>query len=98
MSALIIGGDKLGRIKDELYKKGFTDIDHITGRKKGENKEVILLRAEKADVVIVLVDFINHCIVTNLKNKISNPNIIYSKRAWSYIEKPISDFVNQDKN
>ena len=50
MSALIIGGDRLGRITDELYKKGFTDIKHITGRKGGERKIKIYSQMQKADL------------------------------------------------
>ena len=31
MSILVIGGDNLGNITDELIRNGFNDIVHITG-------------------------------------------------------------------
>ncbi len=97
MSALIIGGDRLGRITEELHKKGFTDIKHITGRKGGERKIRIYSQMEKADLTIVLVDYVNHVIVNNLKNKINKNNkcnnVIYAKRSWSHMEKCINSFM-----
>jgi hypothetical protein len=93
MSVLIVGGDRIGKIKEQLHKKGFTDIDHITGRKKGETKEWILLRAQRADMVIVFIDFISHSTVINLKNNAKQSNIIFSKRSWSFMQNHIDSFM-----
>lgn len=100
MCALIIGGDRLGNITDELYKKGFTDIRHISGRKGGEKKVNMLLEVERADLTIVLVDYINHVIVNNLKNKVNKLNktsVIYARRSWSHMEKYVNNFVVNNK-
>lgn len=94
MSALIIGGDKLGKIKDNLEKRGFDKIEHISGRKSSDRRSRISNKAEKADMVLILIDFINHGVVTNLKNNVNNPNIIFSKRAWSCIEESLNGFKN----
>lgn len=103
MSALIIGGDRLGKITYELYKKGFTDIKHITGRKGAERKRSIYCQMKKADLTIVLTDYVNHVIVNNLKNEINKNNkcnnVIYAKRSWSHMEKSVNSFMmNKDEN
>lgn len=94
MSALIIGGDKLGKIKSELEKRGFERIEHISGRKSSDRKVRISNKAERADMVLVLVDYINHGIVTNLKNNVNNSNMIFSRRSWSFIEEALNGFMD----
>jgi hypothetical protein len=94
VSALVIGGDKLGKIKNELERRGFNKIEHISGRKSRDRKIRISNKAERADMVLVLTDFINHGVVTNLKNNVSNPNVIFSKKAWAFIEKALDGFTN----
>lgn len=101
MSALIIGGDRLGRITEELYKRGFTEIKHISGRKGGERKKNMVENVVKADLTIVLTDYINHVIVNNLKNrvnKLDKSNVIYAKRSWSHMEKYINNFMIDKEN
>lgn len=94
MSALIIGGDNLGSIPYKLYEKGFKDIDHISGRKGGDRRGDILLRIDRADLVIVLVDYISHCIMKNTKEKLKGvkTKMIFTKRSWSYMEQEINNF------
>jgi hypothetical protein len=41
MSALIVGGDKIATIKDELFARGIVDVEHWNGRKNGEKYRVI---------------------------------------------------------
>lgn len=87
MNALIVGGDNLGTIPDKLHQKGFNNIEHISGRKGWDKKAGILIKLEKADLVIVFIDFASHCLVKNTKEKIRSLNInaIYTKRAWSHL-------------
>lgn len=100
MNVLIIGGDNLGTILYKLRQKGFNNIEHISGRKGWDKKISVLLKAEKADLVIVLVDYVNHCIVKNTKEKIRNSNTkaIFSKRSWVQLENPINDFMAMQRN
>lgn len=100
MSALIIGGDNLRTILYKLRQKGFTNIEHISGRKGWDKKISILLKVEKADLVIVLVDYINHCIVKNTKEKIktSKSKAIFSKRSWVQLETHINSFIEMQKS
>jgi hypothetical protein len=100
MSVLIIGGDNLGTILYKLRQKGFKNIEHISGRKGWDKKISVLLKVEKADLVIILVDYINHCVVKNTKEKIrsSNAKAIFSKRSWVWLEDPVNNFVAMQKN
>lgn len=36
MSVLVIGGDHLGKIPSKLEKAGFTQVIHVSGRKRGQ--------------------------------------------------------------
>ncbi|WDC84674.1 DUF2325 domain-containing protein [Caloramator sp. mosi_1] len=89
MSALIIGGDKIDTVIKGLKNKEFDEIKHISGRKNGDKINSSINKAVKYDLVIVLTDYINHCIVTNLKNCNSKNRIIYCKRSWPLIEENI---------
>lgn len=95
MKVLIIGGDNLGSILCKLQEKGFNNIEHISGRKSSDKKVSGLLKVQKADLVIVLVDYINHCVVKNTKEKLRNSNTkaIFSKRSWVQLENHINNFV-----
>jgi hypothetical protein len=88
MNVLIIGGDNLESILYKLHEKGFNNIEHVSGRKGWNKKMNMLVKSQKVDLVIILVDFINHCVVKNTKEKLKNSNIktIFSKRSWVHLE------------
>jgi len=75
MNALIVGGE-------------FNNIEHITGRKARDKRACILLKLEKADLIIIFIDFVSHTVMKNTKEKIRmlNANAIYTKRSWSHLE------------
>lgn len=82
MTALIVGGDRLGKIPKVLNDKGIEDYIHWSGRKKYMyNKEI----PANVDMVIVLCDFINHNTAGLIKKMTKSLNIpcIYSKRSCS---------------
>ncbi|WP_027308186.1 DUF2325 domain-containing protein [Caloramator sp. ALD01] len=89
MSALIIGGDKIQTLVKGLKTKGFNEIEHISGRKNGDKINSSINRAEKYDVVIVLTDYVNHCVVNNLKSCSTRSKVIYCRRSWPLIEENI---------
>ncbi|WZL73459.1 DUF2325 domain-containing protein [Clostridiaceae bacterium 35-E11] len=82
MTALIVGGDRLGNIPDLLSAKGIHKYIHWSGRKKGmRNREV----PTNVDMVIVLYDFIEHNLATIIKKQSKNMDVpcIFAKRASS---------------
>lgn len=91
MSVLVIGGDNLGNIKDNLKEEGFDQITHITGRR---SKEQTYKLPKNTDVVLVLTDYLNHQTSKNVKKQIKNSSskVIFSKRSWSSISKSLKDF------
>lgn len=90
MSVLIVGGDHLGSIPRELDKIGVTDIQHLTGRTGQKMRGNI---PEKADLIILLYDFVNHNLAYKIKKLAGNRGIpiIYAKRSWSSIYQKIKD-------
>ncbi|WP_066504656.1 DUF2325 domain-containing protein [Abyssisolibacter fermentans] len=93
MTALIVGGDKLGNIPQVLNNKGVDDFIHWTGRKKlMYNKEI----PSNIDMVIVFYDFINHNTAGAIKKMTKNLEIpcIYSKRACSDLAKKMDNCRN----
>lgn len=95
MTALIIGGDNLGGIQYKLRDKGFDNIQHITGRKGWDKKIGAQLKSVDINVIIILVDYVNHSVVNNTKKILKNLDVktIYSKRSWVHLENYIDDFV-----
>jgi hypothetical protein len=93
MSTLIIGGDNLHSIQHKLKQRGFDKIVHVSGRNGWDKKLNDLLRSSKVDVIIILVDYVNHCVVYNSKKilKSSNVKTIFTKRAWSHLETHINN-------
>lgn len=89
MSVLVVGGDKLGNIEGKLAQNGFSDIFHITGRKRGDRKFKI---PNEIDLVLVLVDYIEHPLMNIIKKETRKQGIklVFSKRAWSHIENKIN--------
>ncbi|MGC9796595.1 DUF2325 domain-containing protein [Fervidobacterium riparium] len=82
MSALIIGGDYLGKIEEKLKSFGFERIKHCPGRWCSRSGKIHL---SNFDIVIVLVDFIDHNTVEIVKRKAkaANVKVVFSKRCWS---------------
>ncbi|MCY6484479.1 DUF2325 domain-containing protein [Clostridium aestuarii] len=91
MSLLVIGGDKLGNIKDNLKGSGFDNINHLSGRKKSQKFYKI---PEKTDVVLVLTDFVNHQMAKTIKKQIksSDTKVLFAKRSWVHIEKTLKEY------
>ncbi|MCY6369611.1 DUF2325 domain-containing protein [Clostridium ganghwense] len=97
MSVLVVGGDKLGNIKDNLKQRGFEEISHLSGRKKSQKSIKI---PENTDIVLVLTDFVNHQIAKTIKKqtKDHSTKILYAKRSWVHIEESLKKFNNMSCN
>ncbi|MEW6540537.1 MAG: DUF2325 domain-containing protein [Bacillota bacterium] len=85
MSILIIGGDRLGSILDNLRRLGFKDIRHVSGRKKGDLE---LKVTQNVDVVLVLTDYVNHGLARKIKGTCRNGpcRTVFARRAWCHIK------------
>ena len=94
MSILVIGGDNLGNITQKLSERGFSDIQHISGRKSGDKRFKIPC---ETDLVLVLIDFIGHGLMNNIKkeSKKYGVKITFSKRSWTQIESNIDNCVGE---
>lgn len=92
MSILVIGGDNISKISDELNRKGFDEINHYDGRKKGQRRIKI---SNRLDYVLVLTDFLNHAMMENIKKraKTAEVPVLYSKRSLSSIKQTMDDIV-----
>ncbi len=97
MSILVVGGDKLGSITQKLSETGFSEIQHISGRKYGDRKTKIPFNA---DIVLVLTDFIEHALMRNIKkeSKKSGVKLIFSKRSWTHMEYDIKNSIKDISN
>ena len=95
MSALIVGGDKLGCIKKELKKVGIDKVRHIDGRNKTVIKKGMPV---SMDIIIVLHDYINHNLATVAKRSARENNIpiIFAKRSWASISKKLPHSILQN--
>ncbi len=82
MTALLVGGDKLGNIPDTLRCQGIDKQIHWTGRKKKLRKAKI---PKEADMIILFYDYLEHNIASIIKEQAKQQNIpcVFSKRAVS---------------
>ncbi|WP_077369346.1 DUF2325 domain-containing protein [Anaerosalibacter sp. Marseille-P3206] len=90
MSVLVVGGDYLGNIEDNLKENGFNQITHISGRKKKQKTYKI---PKNTDVVLILTDYINHQTCKSIKKQLKNydTKIGYCKRSWSSIDETLRE-------
>lgn len=90
MSVLLIGGDRIGSITQKLKENGFDNIQHVTGRKHG-NRNIKI--SSKIDLVLVLVDFVEHNLVEIVKkqSKKAGVRVEFSKRSWTSMESNLRD-------
>lgn len=97
MSVLLIGGDRIESITRKLKENGFNDIEHVSGRKHGNRKLKI---NPKTDLVLVLVDFVEHNLVEIVKkeSKKIGVRVEFSKRSWTSIESSIQQCAKEKFN
>lgn len=82
MTALVVGGDKLGNIPFVLSEEGITDYIHWNGRKKGMRRMII---PKNIDMVIVLYDYLEHNLAKIIKKEIKEVSVpcVFAKRSVS---------------
>lgn len=79
---LIIGGDHLGSISQNLHNLGVESIAHV----KGRTEKRVEIPVE-TDLVVVLIDYVNHNLARWVKEqaKARNLPIVFARRSWSAI-------------
>jgi len=94
MCILLIGGDNIGNITEELMKNGFNNVEHITGRKK-QSKSFRM--PQNIDLVMVMIDFVSHQLAKIVKeeSRRCNVKVVYSKRSWIHMEKKIKECAKE---
>lgn len=63
-TALIVGGDQIDGIKQELASHGITHIKHWSGRKVGDGKKVI---PHDTELIVLVTDWISHTFTHKIK-------------------------------
>ena len=63
-TALIVGGDQIASIKQELKNFGITNINHWSGRKVGDGKKVI---PHNTELIVLITDWISHQFTYKIK-------------------------------
>ncbi|CAB1247884.1 DUF2325 domain-containing protein [Clostridium sp. MT-14] len=94
MGILVVGGDRIEKIKNKLRENGFNKIVHVTGRKKGDRKIKI---PSNTDIVVVLIDYIGHNMAEIVKqqSKRNNITVMFCKHSWSSINKNINTYMKK---
>lgn len=80
MRALVIGGDYVEQIVDELSSYGYSRVEHWNGRKQGDTRKSL---PTNVDLVVVLTDYLSHPLLKHLKNESARvgATMLYSRRS-----------------
>ncbi len=89
MSVLVVGGDRLGEIPSKLKLFGFTEVKHLSGRKKGHFNVAL---PQQVDMILVLIDYVNHRLAEKIKVEARGKGIrtVFARRAWSHIYRALT--------
>ncbi|SFL87523.1 DUF2325 domain-containing protein [Halanaerobium salsuginis] len=93
MSLMIIGADNLGSIKKNVKSLGFSQITHLSGRKKSKFRNFQIPIG--VDMILVMTDYIHHTAMNKVKQeaKDNDIDVIYARRSWSSIYKKLENRV-----
>lgn len=87
MTVLVVGGDRLGVIPQQLASQGFTEVIHWRGRQKGKSNLSRPL-PKRVDRIIVLCDFVRHDLANRMKReaKAGSIPITFCRRSLSWLQ------------
>ena len=90
MSIMVVGADHLGHIEKNLQDMGFDAIQHVHCRTVGDQKKLNV--SGSTDLIIVMVDFVNHSAAHCIKEHAKKRGIpmIFAKRSWSSLAEQLS--------
>ncbi len=80
MSALIVGGDRIGSYRDFLAERGFSPVRHWPGRKQSECHRCI---PRDTRVIVVMVDQVNHGLARKVRQSAGEMAVpvVFSRRC-----------------
>ncbi|MEA1955519.1 MAG: DUF2325 domain-containing protein [Campylobacterota bacterium] len=96
MSVLLIGGDKIERLKELLKHLGAKHTTHWDSRKNSTlNKKI----PKNIDLIIMLTDFLQHNSMSYFKKTAKKKNIPYicTRRGSASVENSFSKFIEGGK-
>jgi len=64
MAALVVGGDNIESLRQELLAQGIQTVTHWSGRKHVEKYNLI---PRNIELVVVLVNYVNHILCSKMK-------------------------------
>ncbi|WP_350344226.1 DUF2325 domain-containing protein [Proteinivorax tanatarense] len=96
MCVYIVGGDRVESINKNLKSLGATKIMHVDGRKTRFKKNSHI--PTKADLVVVLTDFINHNSSSAFKKEAKERSIpiVFSKRSWACLSCKVQPILSSN--
>lgn len=79
---LVVGGDHLGSIAENLRGLGYGEVVHVTGR----NERRLDIPAGTR-LILVLVDYVNHNLARWVKDQAKAQGIpaVFTRRSWSSV-------------
>ncbi|MFL9608777.1 DUF2325 domain-containing protein [Methylobacillus sp. Pita2] len=99
-TALIVGGDQIEGIKQELSNFGVTHINHWSGRKVGDGKKAI---PHDTDLIVLVTDWISHTFTHKIKQSAAKRGvrIVYTPNGptalRTRLQKLDPDYVVEDE-
>jgi hypothetical protein len=91
MRALLIGGDYVEQIVDELASHGYSRVEHWNGRKQGDTRRAI---PRDVSLVLVLTDYTSHPLLKHLRQEAqrNGVSVVYSRRSLVEVRQRLADF------
>lgn len=82
MSALIVGGDKVGQFQRRLQQLGHQDVRHWCGRRGSECRRRI---PSGTQVIVMVIDQVNHGLATHVRRMADARSlpIVFSRRCMA---------------
>lgn len=71
-TALIVGGDRIGSLKQVLANHGIAHITHWPGRKVGDGKKVI---PRDIKLIVLVTDWISHSFTQKIKQSAAKRDV-----------------------
>jgi hypothetical protein len=80
MAALVVGGDNIESLRQELLAQGIQRVTHWSGRKHVEKYNLI---PRNIELVVVLVNYVNHSLSSRVKKEAKRLRlpVIYSRNS-----------------
>lgn len=87
-SALIIGGDHVGRYKSFLLEHGYAEVSHWDGRRKSECHRCL---PQSLDLVVIMVDQVSHGLLYKMRRQADERHlpVIYTQRSVTQLAKAL---------